>query len=166
MMKKPDKNIILQELQNDYNIMQNLFPKCDIIGVFAFGSMNKGTWYQNSDVDFICLINSPEPTNYSSWLLDTKIYYYLYDINTYLNNLYSAQGIVWPALEPLFTEYFILNPKYITVFQELRDNNEQFIKNAKNPLAHGICRGINGIIQKVPQLIKDNDLYTINKQHY
>ena len=112
-----NKEYIMNDLQNKYNFLENTY---EIFGVFLQGSQNYGLAMNNqdytSDIDAKAIViptfkdfvsgKSPESTTKhlkDNSQIDVK------DIRK-MFELFEKQNI--NVLEILFTEYFIINPKY------------------------------------------------------
>ena len=113
MMTKPDT---MARFMEHYYEAEQLFDKDNIVGLFLQGSQNYGLDYEHSDVDTkliltpslhdIIINNPPVSTTYvrkNDEHIDLK------DIRLYIQT-FRKQNINF--IEILFTDYFVINPKY------------------------------------------------------
>jgi hypothetical protein len=117
---------IMDRLHEHYQEVENMGYK--IVGVFLQGSQNYGLAYEDSDIDSKAIIlprfddfvlnNKPVSTTH---ILENDEHVDLKDIRL-MFDCFKKQNINF--VEILFTEYRIINPKYMTFIQRLFDNNE------------------------------------------
>ena len=102
----------------------------EVVGVFLQGSWNYGEGLvdEESDVDTKCLI-LPTFEDFclgrklvsTTHIMENDEHLDLKDLRLYMDN-FKKQNVNF--VEILFTEYYVLNPKYEKVFQKLFDNRE------------------------------------------
>lgn len=145
-----NREFILKRLQEHWNyaVRQGVNPD-HILGIFAYGSMNYGFWdREHSDVDSkLIIVPSFEDICLNSEWLSKELHLEdehieVKDIRE-LRNMFLKQNINF--IEILYTEYFILNPKYKelwkTYFVDNREaishyDRDQTLKSISNQLIH------------------------------
>lgn len=124
---------ILERLQRhlDYLYSLDRYSPDNIIGVFLYGSQNYGFAREDSDVDSVALyVPSFEELCLNKGRLSKEVHtvdnehIVLKDIREYREML-MKQNVNF--LETLFTEYYILNPKYAEYFTIFFLNNKELI---------------------------------------
>lgn len=124
------KEIIFNRLRSDYDKLVG--EGYEVVGVFLQGSQNYNLDYEESDIDTKAIIlpkfddfvlnNKPVST---TLVLDSNEHIDLKDIRL-MFDCFKKQNINF--VEILFTEYYILNPKYESLFKPMIDNNEEIAR--------------------------------------
>ena len=127
-----NRNIdVQQRVEEHFDFVCQYYPKEQILGVFLYGSQNYDLDCFNSDVDTKAIyIPTFEETVFNKPIskelkLDNGEHCEVKDIREFVNCLYK-QNINF--VEVLFTQYFVINPKYEKIW------NDYFIK-AKEEIA-------------------------------
>lgn len=111
---------IMSELQAYYDVLINY--GYEVVGVFLFGSQNYNCDIETSDIDVkAVVIPTPEQMitgniKISKSLIRTTGELTVFDIYSFIKSL-KKQNINF--LETLFTPYYILNPKYESIYTQL-----------------------------------------------
>ncbi len=128
-----NKKEILDRLQEHYEYaIQCGYDEEHILGVFLYGSQNYGTANADSDIDSkLILLPSFEQLCLSPEMVSKELHYKdehieVKDIRL-MRQMWMKQNINF--IEILFTEYYILNPKYEKLF------NQYFVEN-RETIAH------------------------------
>ena len=118
---------VWDRLYSDYEEAERLGHK--VLGVFLQGSQNYNLDYSNSDIDTkcvvlpsfedICLVKKMVSTTH---VLETNEHLDLKDIRDMMHQ-FKKQNINF--LEILFTEHFVLNPKYYDLWMPLVEHREE-----------------------------------------
>ena len=147
MMKKRSKKRVFKEDGMDTKEKQKIFDTLNehlkqvrnlginddrILGIFLYGSQNYGTNKPTSDIDSKVIVLPSfedfclQPKNIYSKELETPKgeHINVKDIRIYRDNILK-QNI--NSVETLFTEFYILNPKYEQLFNEYLINNRENI---------------------------------------
>lgn len=121
-----EKERIFNRLNSDY--VKLISEGYEVVGVFLQGSQNYNLQYEDSDIDTKAIIlpkfndfvlnNKPVST---TLILESNEHIDLKDIRL-MFECFKKQNINF--IEILFTEYYILNPKYAELFKPIIDNNE------------------------------------------
>jgi predicted nucleotidyltransferase len=168
------KDTVLQRLQEHWDYAVDCgYNEERFLGIFCYGSQNYGTANEDSDVDsrLIILPTFEElclGTSATSECLDYKDtgeHINIMDINT-LRNMFIKQNINF--IEILFTEYFILNPRYKELW------NVYFINNRELIAHYDKHKAFTSIIGQTLHLIDlenedkftDKDLYNAYRLNY
>lgn len=122
-----NKEKILKRLQEHWNYAVSLgYNEDRFLGIFLYGSQNYGFANEDSDIDskIIILPSFANMCLHKDWV-SKELYYEnehieIKDIRM-LREMFMKQNINY--VEILYSEYFILNPKYAELF------NSYFIKN-------------------------------------
>ena len=134
-------NKIMERLQHDYAITR---AKYEVLGVFLFGSQNYNCQTDTSDIDTKVIVI---PTLDEMILGQIKINetipccdgeITIFDIK-HMHDYIKKQNINF--LEILFTDYYIINPKYETIWEDMRKHAEKIAR--LNEFAAVQC--INGV---------------------
>lgn len=122
LMNTKDKEYIMDRVRKHYDYLLTIYPSERIVGVFAYGSANYGTWQMGvSDVDTKAIIlPSMEDlfTKTSHWI---SIEHHIDDEHCeakdirLMNECLLKQNMNF--LEILFTEFKILNKDYESIFR-------------------------------------------------
>lgn len=125
-MEITEKERIFNRLNSDY--VKLISEGYEVVGVFLQGSQNYNLQYEDSDIDTKAIIlpkfndfvlnNKPVST---TLILESNEHIDLKDIRL-MFECFKKQNINF--IEILFTEYYILNPKYAELFKPIIDNNE------------------------------------------
>lgn len=133
---------IHEELSKIYNEYKE---KYSILGVFLYGSQNYHLQTENSDLDVKMIIlpsledlvrnSKPISTNieYEHGLIEIK------DIRAYKETLFKMNP---SYIEPLFTDYYILNEEHADKWNNIKEIAEDFVYENKFRLAkaiYGMC---------------------------
>lgn len=118
------KEWVLNQLQEHLKEYQSNF-KQDWIGIFLFGSQNYGLDDEYSDVDSRILVNYHSSLFYKTmdFMRPNGEHVELIDSKDFFLNL---RRMDIQALEILFTEYKIINPKYKKLWEQLECHKEIF----------------------------------------
>ena len=134
-------NKIMERLQHDYAITRDRY---EVLGVFLFGSQNYNCQTDTSDIDTKVIVI---PTIDEMILGQIKIHETIpqsegeitvFDIK-HMHDSIKKQNINF--LEILFTDYYIINPKYETIWEDMRKHAEKIAR--LNEFAAVQC--INGV---------------------
>ena len=115
---------IMRILKCDYNAFTE--KGLDIFGIFAFGSINYGTETENSDVDVKLISLSPFDISKTYFRGEKEGQIMIYSIEDFLKEL-STGYHVW--YEVLYTDYYIINPKYQQKWKTILELREQFVED-------------------------------------
>ena len=126
------KDKILKRLQEHLNAVYAAgYPEDRVLGIFLYGSQNYGMATDDSDVDskVIYLPTFEEICFNKQWVseevpLDNNEHVEVKDIRE-MRLMWQKQNINF--IELLYTEYFILNPKYEQLFNHYFINNRELI---------------------------------------
>lgn len=118
---------ILDRLHNDYELLES--KGYEVFGVYLQGSQNYHLAYENSDIDtkaivlpsFDDIVFNRQPIS-TTLILETNEHLDVKDIRLMFQN-FKKQNINF--LEILFTEYYVVNPKYSDLAEYLRKNAER-----------------------------------------
>ena len=151
MENKWTKDYIMKRLQEHYEDALKLYPEEQIVGIFLQGSQNYGVAYEDSDVDTKLLIlpsledlcKGKNPVS-SVHIRDNNEHIDIKDIRCLIDLL---KGENPSYLEILFTNYYIINPKYQDLFQELKTYRDiipqasmnRFLKSIKGMANQKYC---------------------------
>lgn len=121
---------IFDRLEHDYDFVKRL--GYNVLGVYLVGSQNYGLNYANSDIDTkvvviptlkeIATLQEPTSTLYT---LPSKEQIEVKDVRL-MHNCYLKQNVNF--VETLFTNYKLLNPKFLDVYQPVFDNAEMIAR--------------------------------------
>lgn len=122
-MKMLNKEKVMFRLQEHYDYLKNFYNEDNILGIFLYGSQNYGFATDESDVDTKAIIvpSFEEICLQKNWL--SKEHHYpvtdehieVKDIRAFVEN-WKKQNINF--IEILYTEYYIINPKYEALFKK------------------------------------------------
>ena len=128
-----NKNKILNRLQEHWQYAAQFYNEERFVGIFLYGSQNYNMATESSDVDSkIIMLPSFNDFCLSPQMISKELYLengehiHIKDIRLF-REMFMKQNINF--IEILYTEYFILNPKYENLF------NLYFIKN-RDDIAH------------------------------
>lgn len=131
-LSKETKAYINDKVQKHYHaVVKHMGSQNSVLGVFAYGSMNYGTFQPGqSDVDTKaiivpsfddCLFNKP----ISKELQIEDGHCEIKDIRE-MFRIYQKQSQNF--IETLFTQYYYINPFYKSIWKELQQNNEKIAR--------------------------------------
>lgn len=145
---------IMDRLKDQLETVKKVYPENDWFGIFLQGSQNYGLVDKNSDIDskvwFIPSIKqivlNLKPISHTH-IMENEEHVDCKDIREYFKIL-RKQNINF--MEVLFTDYFIINPKYFDLWVDLqasreaiaRSNEYRFLKCAKGMVyekSHALC---------------------------
>lgn len=113
-------NKIMERLQHDYALTR---AKYEVLGVFLFGSQNYNCATETSDIDTkVIVIPTIDEMILGHIKINETILCYdgeitVFDIK-HMHDYIKKQNINF--LEILFTDYFIINPKYEQIWSDMR----------------------------------------------
>ena len=118
---------IVNRLHSDYELLTN--KGYEVFGIYLQGSQNYHLAYENSDIDtkaivlpsFDDIVFNRQPIS-TTLILETNEHLDVKDIRLMFQN-FKKQNINF--LEILFTEYYLINPKYSDLAEYLRKNAEK-----------------------------------------
>ena len=162
------KQEIMNTLKGDYNALVK--KGYNLFGVFLFGSQNYGLDDENSDIDIKAIYLSKEgkdaPSSFGNVFISTGIFERSEtegQINAMLPEVFISNLLLnyhtW--FELLYTDYYIINPKYSSVWNEILTLREKIAKQDKYSFMDA---QLNCIVDQFPQAIAGNDLALINKR--
>jgi hypothetical protein len=150
-----DKKSIINRLKEHWGYAAASIPKERILGIFLYGSQNYGFANQYSDVDCI-LVYIPtfeemclNKTWLSKELHDNEEHILVKDIRE-LRIMLMEQNINF--LEILYTDYFILNPKYEELW------NQYFISNREDIAHYNINKTVKNIRGQIKRTLSSKEL--------
>jgi ribosomal protein S25 len=145
-MTNNDKEYIFDRLKDHWHLAtKNGIKEEQILGIFAYGSMNYGFFNRDkSDVDSKIILIS----TFEDFCLKKE--WYSKEFQTEENEHIEVKDIrlmreMWQKqninfIEILFTEYFILNPKYEQLFNHyFKDNRENIAHYDREKTIKSIC---------------------------
>lgn len=126
------KEDIMMRLKEHYKAAAAIIPENRIVGIFLQGSQNYGMATEKSDVDTKCIIVpsfediifNKQPLS-TTHILSNDEHIDFKDVRLIFNN-FRKQNINY--IEILFTKYFILNPRYKKLWNELIEDREAIAK--------------------------------------
>lgn len=125
-----DKAKIMEVLKEKYKEVEDM--GYEIVGVFLQGSQNYGLDYDGSDIDtkaillpkFEDFVLCKQPTS-TTHVCEDNSHIDLKDIRL-MFDCFKKQNVNF--VEILFTEYYIMNPKYEALYKPMFDNAEKIAK--------------------------------------
>lgn len=119
---------IMAGVQRHYDWLLQFYPAERIVGIFYIGSGNYGIDYEYSDVDTWAIIipKKDEVIFETKHIENTIELIWVTDIVTYLNGALSSDS---DYLTALFTNYSIINPRYIEVWNAVVEKRELLFAN-------------------------------------
>lgn len=159
---------IMNVLKGDYNAL--LKEGYDLFGVFLFGSQNYGLSNENSDIDIKAIYLSKEEEDiqpsFGNVFVSTGIFGRSEiegQINVMLPEVFIGNLLLnyhtW--FEILYTDYYIINPKYSLIWNEVLSLREKLAKQDRYSF---IDSQLSCIVDQFPQAILGDDLVLINKR--
>lgn len=157
-----DKDRIMDRLQEQFDAVTSYYPSDRLLGIFLYGSQNYNTDLINSDIDskVIYLPTFEEFCLKRDWLseeiyMDNQEHIDVKDIR-YMREMFMKQNINF--IEILYTDYFILNPKYADLFnQYFIDNREDIAHYDRGKALASISGQLTHTLQQGPR--DDKKLY-------
>lgn len=119
------KEQILARLQEHLQYFLDDFQS-EYIGIFLYGSQNYGLADENSDIDSHIIFLPPEEDRERALSLERDLpdneRLSIYPLKAFYNGLMRGRGTL---LEILYTEYYIINPKYQEWWNWLIEHREE-----------------------------------------
>lgn len=121
-------NKIMERLQHDYAVTR---AKYEVLGVFLFGSQNYNCQTDTSDIDTkVIVIPTLDEMILGQIKINETISHgdgeiTIFDIK-HMHDYIKKQNINF--LEILFTDYYIINPKYETIWEDMRKYAEKIAR--------------------------------------
>lgn len=128
-----DDKKIMNRLQEHLEAARVVYPNNDWFGIFIQGSQNYNMADENSDIDSKCwfmpsleqlVLNKPAISH--THIMENEEHVDCKDIREYFKIL-RKQNINF--MEVLFTDYFIINPKYFDLWIDLQIHREQISRS-------------------------------------
>lgn len=135
-----DINKALEE--HKQRVLDAGYREDQIFGIFLYGSQNYGTALENSDVDTKCVLIPDlwnlmfNPIKTKELKLENDEHCEVMDIIHLLNN-FKKQNINF--LEILFTDYYWINPDFMTLWKILKYCREDIATYDMNKAVQSIC---------------------------
>lgn len=137
-----DYDWVMARLSEHYADASNLINEQFIFGVFYYGSANYGLDCASSDVDSkVIIVPNLEDISLNKKAI-SKVYkrdngeqMNFRDIRLWLQSLKQPNFV---TLEILFSDYFIINPKFKDMWQRLKDYAERIAKSNPHTMLHSI----------------------------
>lgn len=152
--------VTLKDLQRHYNFAANYVNIENIIGCYLIGSQNYQLDDEQSDIDTIVLVvptlkdialnNKPISKTY---IQDNGEHTTLKDIRLFINGIKKGR---LDCLEILYTQYYMINPIWIDLASELRNNRENYSRYNENAVIQAAAGIVKSCNKKEP---KPKDLY-------
>ena len=120
-----DNKTINEGLRKIYNFCSE--EGYDIVGVFLFGSQNYGVSDENSDLDFKVICKSL-PANRDFFSFEQEGKDGILNIVTIKDFVDAINTGYHTWYELLFTEYYLINPDYRTIWESVRTLREQLVR--------------------------------------
>lgn len=143
-----DDKKIMNRLQEQLEEVRQVYPDNDWFGIFLAGSQNYGMADDESDIDSKCwLMPSLEqlvlnkPAISKTHIMANNEHVDCKDIREYFKIL-RKQNVNF--MEVLFTDYFIINPKYFDLWTDLQIHREQIARSN----IYRFLKCCNGMIQQ------------------
>lgn len=166
-----EKEIILQRLQKhwEYAISQGI-QENQIVGIFLYGSQNYGFANRNSDVDskLIIVPTFDELCLQKEWT--SKCLHYeeehieVKDIRELLLQL-KKQNMNF--IELLYTNYFIMNPKFASLWKSYFVNNREIISHySRQQTVKSMCGCALSCVKNKNMPIDNKKLYNAYRIYY
>ena len=164
-----NKDQILNKLQEQLNAVAHFYNSDRILGIFLYGSQNYNTATENSDIDskVIYLPTFEEFCLNQEWIskeiqLKNNEHAEVKDIRL-TRQMLMKQNINF--IEILYTDYFILNPKYEELF------NQYFINNRDDISYMNRGKALSSIASQVYHTLEqdpynDKKLYNAQRLYY
>ena len=128
-----DDKKIMNRLQEQLEEVRQVYPDNDWFGIFLQGSQNYGMADDESDIDSKCWflpsvkqLVMNEPAISKTHIMANNEHVDCKDIREYFKIL-RKQNVNF--MEVLFTDYFIINPKYFDLWTDLQIHREQIARS-------------------------------------
>lgn len=152
--------VTLKDLQRHYNFAANYVNIENIIGCYLIGSQNYQLDDEQSDVDTIVLVAptlrdialNKKPIS-KTYIQDNGEHTTLKDIRLFINGIKKGR---LDCLEILYTQYYMINPTWIDLASELRNNRENYSRYNENAVIQAAAGIVKSCNKKDP---KPKDLY-------
>jgi predicted nucleotidyltransferase len=150
-MKMTKKEKIIARLKEHWAVAAQRYNEDNFIGIFLYGSQNYGLDTEESDIDSILLycpsfreivLNCPISSEIH---LENGEHIVIKDIREYTKQV-KKQNI--SILEILFTEYFILNPKYVKVWNHYTWRKEEYARLNPQKMAISLVKQVKNTLKK------------------
>ena len=123
---------VMKRVREHYEIAKSVFPEDLIVGVFLYGSQNYGMADEQSDVDAKVLVVpsladvvcARRPVAFEHHC-DNGEHLCFTDIREFVHQIRKQNP---NSMEPLFTEYYVLNPVFKGVWYDLWSQREDFAR--------------------------------------
>lgn len=152
--------VTLKDLQRHYSLAANYVNIENIIGCYLIGSQNYQLDDEQSDIDTIVLVaptlrdialnNKPISKTY---IQDNGEHTTLKDIRLFINGIKKGR---LDCLEILYTKYYMINPIWIDLASELRNNRENYSRYNESAVIQAAAGIVKSCNKKEP---KPKDLY-------
>ena len=152
--------VTLKDLQRHYNLAANYVNIENIIGCYLIGSQNYQLDDEQSDIDTIVLVAptlrdialNKKPIS-KTYIQDNGEHTTLKDIRLFINGIKKGR---LDCLEILYTQYYMINPIWIDLASELRNNRENYSRYNENAVIQAAAGIVKSCNKKDP---KPKDLY-------
>lgn len=152
--------VTLKDLQRHYNLAANYVNIENIIGCYLIGSQNYQLDDEQSDIDTIVLVAptlrdialNKKPIS-KTYIQDNGEHTTLKDIRLFINGIKKGR---LDCLEILYTQYYMINPIWIDLTSELRNNRENYSRYNENAVIQAAAGIVKSCNKKDP---KPKDLY-------
>lgn len=152
--------VTLKDLQRHYNFAANYVNIENIIGCYLIGSQNYQLDDEQSDIDTIILVAptlrdialNKKPIS-KTYIQDNGEHITLKDIRLFINGIKKGR---LDCLEILYTQYYMINPIWIDLASELRNNRENYSRYNENAVIQAAAGIVKSCNKKNP---KPKDLY-------
>ena len=152
--------VTLKDLQRHYNLAANYVNIENIIGCYLIGSQNYQLDDEQSDIDTIVLVVptlrdialNKKPIS-KTYIQDNGEHTTLKDIRLFINGIKKGR---LDCLEILYTQYYMINPIWIDLASELRNNRENYSRYNENAVIQAAAGIVKSCNKKSP---KPKDLY-------
>ena len=152
--------VTLKDLQRHYNFAANYVNIESIIGCYLIGSQNYQLDDEQSDIDTIVLVAptlrdialNKKPIS-KTYIQDNGEHTALKDIRLFINGIKKGR---LDCLEILYTQYYMINPIWIDLASELRNNRENYSRYNENAVIQAAAGIVKSCNKKDP---KPKDLY-------
>ena len=130
------KDNIKLEIQNRINAL-SLIEGYEFFGAFLYGSQNYNLDTENSDIDLVILyiptaeklVNLAPPLSKEETLTQTNEKNVIKDIRLFIKELLKGSP---SALKILYTDNFLINSKYLDLWEGLKDYSFGFLQRKMN----------------------------------
>lgn len=166
-----EKTKIIERLKNHLEEVKKYYPEKNIIGIFLFGSQNYGTDIETSDIDSKCLIIPTEEqlflnekVNNQTLFLDNNEQCSIVDIREYIK-MVKKQSINF--VEILFTDYYLINPKYRWIWKQFTTCKESFAYYSISQTLSSISnQALNTLKRYYNHTEENKEIYNVKRLSY